>query len=196
MNKAFRSYMWALMLGTLIVQGCTRESVRPDGSSVVAGTAPAATSSTGGAATRAGDEDKVAVRADTRQRFDAVAAAVRKEMSPGGRFEFVSGVDHHTVDQLLADMQALFNQFGAVDKMDADSKIRLFNDQEKINGILTKNDSNRQICTREMPVGTHFPKVVCETYGEIRREQQRNTDFVQRRSMQRKFVAGSMGSTH
>lgn len=109
-----------------------------------------------------------------------MAAAVRKEMSRGGRFQFVSGKERQAVDARLADMQALFDRFGAVDKMDVDSKIRLFNDQEKINGILTRTDSNRQICTREMPVGTHFPKMVCQTYGEMRRQQQGDSNFLLR----------------
>lgn len=139
--------------------------------------------------------DKVAVRADTKTRFEAVAAAVRKEMSPGGRFEFVSRLERDTVNRRLADMQTLFSQFGAVAKMDADSKVRLYNDQEEINGILTRNDSNRQICTREVPVGTHFPKMVCETYGELRREQLRTTEFLDRPGMQRRH-AGSPGSVH
>lgn len=137
-----------------------------------------------GAAVPTNADDKVAVRADTKQRFDDVAAAVRKEMAPGGRFEFVSGLERHTVDQRLADMQALFNRFGAVAKMDADSKVRLFDDQEKIDGILTRNDSNRQICIREIPVGTHFPKMMCRTYGEIRRLQQSNSNFMLRGNIQ------------
>lgn len=134
---------------------------------------------------------------DTKQRFDEVAAAVRKEMSSGGRFEFVSRRERYTVDRQLADMQALFNQFGAVDKMDANSKVRLFNDQEEINGILTRNDSDRRICVREVPVGTHFVKMVCETYGELKQEQLRTTEFLNRPGIQRaKPGEGSTASTH
>lgn len=197
MNKTTRSYTVALVLAGLATQGCTQHGdVRPGGSPY-AGTASAFGSEAGTAEAPMDANDKAAVRADTRTRFAAVATAVRKEMSPGGRFEFVSRLERQTVERRLADMQALFNRYGAVDKMDANSKVRMFNDQEEINGILTRNDSNRQICTREMPVGTHFPKMVCETYGELRREQMRTTEFLDRPSMQRaKHTMGSPGSVH
>ncbi|HJP98086.1 MAG TPA: hypothetical protein VJ862_05930 [Rhodanobacteraceae bacterium] len=89
-------------------------------------------------------------------------------------------MDRQIVDARLAEMQSLFDQFGSVHDMDVDTKVRLFNDQGKINGVLTRNDSNRQICAREMPVGTHFPKIFCETYGEMSRQQQRNSGFLLR----------------
>lgn len=196
MKKTARLYM-ILVFAALVLQGCAQSGeVRPS-EYTGAGPVPASASPGGGAAVPMDADNKVVVGADTKERFDAVAAAVRKEMSPGGRFEFVSGLERRTVDARLADMQSLFDQFGMVDKMDADSKIRLFNDQEKINGILTGNDGNRLICTREVPVGTHFPKMVCETYSEIRRQQQRNTEILDRPSMQRaKPPIGSPGSTH
>lgn len=157
MRKTVRSYM-ILVFAALVMQGCAQsDEVRPS-EFTGAGPVPASASPGGAAAVPIDADNKVAVGADTKERFDAVAAAVRKEMSPGGRFEFVSGLERRTVDARLADMRSLFDQFGMVDKMDADSKIRLFNDQEKINGILTRNDGNRLVCTREVPVGTHSPK--------------------------------------
>lgn len=181
MSKTFPWYMLAPVLATLAMQGCTRRgAVRPAGSAGDVGIAPAPASAAVTTEAPTSAYDKVANRADNKRSFDAVAAAIRKEMSPGGRFEFVSGVERHTVDARLVEMQSLFNQFGSVDKMDIGSKVRLFNDQELINGILTRNDNNRQVCDWEMPVGTHFPKVVCATYGEIRRQQQGNLDFLLR----------------
>lgn len=180
MKKTSRFYTPALVLAMLGVQGCAPSGNARAGASPAVTTRPASAAPATGAAFPTNGEDKVAVRADTRQRFEAVAAAVRQEMSPGGRFEFVSGLERDTVDHRLADMQALFDRFGTVDEMDADSKVRLFNDQEKINGILTRNDSNREVCIREMPMGTHFPKIVCQTYGELRRQQEGNSDYLHR----------------
>ena len=178
-------YALPMAFGALVMQGCASRADIRDGALAAAASPPASPSSAVDAAAPAEtDGGEVMTRADTLSRFEAVAAAVQKEMSAGGRFEFVSGLDRQTVYQRLADMKILFNQFGAVDKMDTESRVRLFNDQEKINGILTRNDSNRLICTRDIPVGTDFPKMVCRTYGDIRRLRQSNTNFLLRGNIQ------------
>ena len=51
------------------------------------------------------------------------------------------------------------------------TKTELFNDQEAINGILTKDDSNRVVCSYERPLGSLIPQKTCRTYGEIQRQQ-------------------------
>jgi len=117
------------------------------------------------------DEAQKTAKADTKEAFDLVAAAVKQEMTPGGRYEFVDGKNRDTLNQRLDDMQSLFNQYGSVNKMDQASKVRLYNDQELVDGILTKNDSNREVCTREATLGSNIPHVTCRTYGQIRRDQ-------------------------
>ena len=117
------------------------------------------------------DEAQKTAKADTKEAFDLVAAAVKQEMTPGGRYEFVEGKNRDTLNQRLDDMQSLFDQYGSVDKMDQASKVRLYNDQELVDGILTKNDSNREVCTREASLGSNIPHVTCRTYGQIRRDQ-------------------------
>lgn len=118
----------------------------------------------------AGDAQKVG-KADNKQAFDLVVAAVKTEMQPGGRYEFVDGQNRITVNQKLDEMSSLFNQFGSVDKMDQATKVTLYNDQELVDGILTKDDSNREVCTREASLGSNIPHVTCRTYGQIRRDQ-------------------------
>jgi hypothetical protein len=183
----------SLMIGALILQGCA--TTGSTGSNVGSAPAPVTQSAGSSLAVPEGNGKPLAT-AGTRDRFQAVAATVREQMARGGRFEFVSRLERETVEAKLADMQSLFDRFGAVDKMDSDSKIRLFNDQELINGILTRNDSNREICAREVPVGTHFPTMVCHTYGEIRRQQQGLIRFLDRSGPQTKPHVGPLGSGH
>jgi len=118
----------------------------------------------------AADAQKIG-KADNKQTFDLVVAAVRQEMQPGGRYEFVDGQNRKTVNQKLDEMSSLFNQFGSVDKMDQATKVTLYNDQELVDSILTKDDSNREICQREASLGSNIPRVICRTYGQIRMEQ-------------------------
>jgi hypothetical protein len=110
-------------------------------------------------------------KATNKADFDLVVAAVKQQMAPGGRYEFVDGRNRDTVNQRLGEMQKLFDQYGTVDKMDQASKVTLYNDQELIDGILTQDDSNRQVCTREASLGSNIPHVSCRTYGQIRRDQ-------------------------
>jgi hypothetical protein len=107
-----------------------------------------------------------AFNADTKEKFDDVAASVRKEMTHGGRYEFVKADERKTIDQSLDDMTQLFDQHGSVQAMNQDTKVRLFNDQELVNSILTKRDRDRVICTNQAPIGSHIPVTKCHTYGQ------------------------------
>ena len=119
----------------------------------------------------AAEPAKATIKADNKAAFDAVAAAVRQQLDPGGRWEYTSKLEKEQVNQRLDDMQMLFDQFGTVEKMNDATKARLFNDQEAVNEILTKRDDLHMVCTEETPTGSHIPKRICRTYGDIRREQ-------------------------
>lgn len=130
------------------------------------------------------DEPKQIVKADNAQDFAVVATAVRQEMQTGGRYEFTPEAERGTIDARLADMSGLFEKRGTVDAMTADEKVRLMNDQSQINAILTRRDSERLICKREAPTGSHLTRSVCRTYGEIERSQRDTTQYLQDRKMQ------------
>lgn len=111
------------------------------------------------------------VKADTKANFEAVAAAVQKQMQPGGRWQYVNKDERATVDGSFADMAKLYDQFGSVDKMDQAAKVRLLADQSTVNAILTKKDGDRLICETTVPVGSHFPVKKCKTYAQMQSEQ-------------------------
>lgn len=119
----------------------------------------------------AAEPARATVKADNKAAFEAVAAAVRQQLNTGGRWEYTSKLEKEQVNQRLDDMQMLFDQFGTVEKMNDATKARLFNDQEAVNEILTKRDDLHMVCTEETPTGSHIPKRICRTYGDIRREQ-------------------------
>ncbi|WP_157971338.1 hypothetical protein [Dyella sp. C9] len=110
------------------------------------------------------------VKADTRDDFDTVAARVREQMSPGGRFEFVTVTEHQTVESDLTRMQASFDRFGNVSAMDAPAKIQLYNDQSEINAILTRRDGDREVCESALPTGSNIPRTTCRKYSDIERD--------------------------
>lgn len=107
-----------------------------------------------------------AFNADTKDKFESVSASVRKELEKGGRYEYVKPEERRQIEQKLTDMGAAFNESGSVQTMKEDTKIKLFNDQEVINSILTKRDKDRVICTNQAPLGSHIPVTSCHTYGQ------------------------------
>jgi hypothetical protein len=135
-----------------------------------------------------------ALNADTRDKFEAVASDVRKEMEPGGRYEYIKPEERQTVDRKLSEMEALLSA-SDVAAMKQDDKIKLFNAQEIVNSILTRRDSDRVICKNETKVGSHIPTTNCHTYGqeeEARRGTHNQLDEWLRRGC---AVAGCVGAS-
>ena len=106
------------------------------------------------------------INADTKEAFATVVAGVRSEMVDGGKYEFVQTKERVQIDEKFNDMTTLFDQYGTVSAMTQDAKIRLFNDQEVVNSILTKRDRDRVICTNKAPIGSHIPVTSCHTYAQ------------------------------
>lgn len=122
------------------------------------------------------------VKADTKADFTAVVAAVKREMVPGGRYEFVSSSERQTIDASLGEMQSLFDRFETVAEMDKDAKFQLYVDQENVNAILTHRDDRRMVCKSERPIGSLLPKRTCRTYGEVERGRQYTQEEMIRRA--------------
>ena len=108
-----------------------------------------------------------AVVADTAEKFTALADTIRGQMAPGKRYEFLGKSDRLTVDQSLDNMAAMLQKAGSVDAMRPEEKTQLFNEQEKVNGILARNADDRLVCTHVAPVGSHLPVTQCRTAREI-----------------------------
>ncbi len=106
------------------------------------------------------------VNAQSEEAFAQLSDNVRRDMAAGGRYEFVTPGERATVDKSFGAMTALFRERQSVDKMSEPEKVALFNNQEVVNSILTKRDSDRVICENRVPVGSHIPKTSCHTYGQ------------------------------
>lgn len=110
------------------------------------------------------------VSADTPEKFAAVAAGVRTDMAPGGRYEFIRPDQKGKVEADLNLMMQLLQQSGSVTAMREDQKVQLFNTQENLNGILTHSDKNRLVCENVAAAGSLLRTNKCKTLGEIERD--------------------------
>jgi hypothetical protein len=133
--------------------------------------------------------------ADSKDKFDTVAANVREGMKPGGRYEYVKPAERATIEQKLSMMDSLFKQSPTVAGMSQETKIELYNDQEVVNSILTQRDSERVICKKEAPIGSHIPITTCSTYGQLQ-DAHKNSETVKQgwtRTQCGDVVKGSCG---
>jgi hypothetical protein len=105
--------------------------------------------------------------ADTPEKFAQTADQVRKEMAPGGRYEFIRPDDKAKAEADMNAMAAILQKSGSVAAMKEDEKVKLFNAQEHLNGILTHSDRNRLVCENTAPTGSNLRRPTCLTVGEI-----------------------------
>ena len=127
-------------------------------------------------------DDKVIqkpVAADTPEKFAQTAEQVRKEMSTGGRYEFINPGDKAKAEADMDSMSSLLQKSGSVAAMNQDQKVQLFNTQEHLNGILTRSDRNRLVCENTAPTGSNLRRPTCLTVGEIETKRQHDQKGVQ-----------------
>jgi hypothetical protein len=111
------------------------------------------------------DESSRFVDIEKQQQFDEQAAAIRKEMQPGGRFEFVTPEERGTVDTQLDRIAAVLkNRAGAA--LDDDDRLDIYAAQENANAILTQRDGRRLICEFSAPTGSNRKVKQCVTYAD------------------------------
>jgi len=189
--KISSALLYSLMIGSLVLQGCaTTSSTRNQAAASAPTAAPVATpaqaAQPAGAPAAAIPEQngKPVVKADSKENFEAIVAAIHQQMQPGGRWQYIDARERTTVDGSFADMGKLYDQFGSVDKMDQAAKIRLLADQSTVNAILTRKDGDRLICQTVMPVGSHLPMKTCKTYAQIQAEQNGAQEFLRTRAVQ------------
>ena len=135
------------------------------------------------------------LNADTREKFQAVAESVHNEMQPGGRYEYVKPQERATIERSLAEMDALFAATGGVEHMKQDDKVKLFNEQEVVNSILTRRDRDRVICEDKPKLGSHVRTTNCHTYGQEEEARRGSQDTMGEWTRRGCAVAGCVGSS-
>ena len=139
--KTSSGLILAAAMGTLMLQGCAATGgTRANAAPTAAPAAQAAPMAMAPAAKVPEENGKPVVKADTAENFAAVVAAIHQQMQPGGRWEYVDSQERATINGSFGDMQALYDRFGSVDKMDQAARMRLLADQNTVNAILTRKD--------------------------------------------------------
>jgi hypothetical protein len=131
-----------------------------------------------------GDEvvKKPVDKADTPEKLQAMIDSIHAEMAADKRYEFINPTERRNVDADFATMTALMTQAGSVEAMKQPDRIKLFNAQEHVNGILTHSDRNRLICERRSKMGSNLPVTECRTLADIELNHSETRQFMQDRS--------------
>lgn len=87
------------------------------------------------------------------------------ELDTAGREKVVAGF--HRMDELFGDAKSL-------NDLSAETKVELFNEQAKINAILTNaQEASREVCKRHRSVNSRLRNTECHTVAEWERRRER-----------------------
>ncbi|MGH8063139.1 MAG: hypothetical protein ACREO7_14125 [Pseudoxanthomonas sp.] len=113
---------------------------------------------------------KDAAALDLNASFTQQKAQIERDLGDGETYTEISSQDRATVREALNRIAGKLDMAGSVESLTGQQKADVFNDQEKINTILTKaSEDSRLVCRREMKVGSHRPITECLTVAERQR---------------------------
>jgi hypothetical protein len=128
--------------------------------------------------------------ADSRTAFDDQALAIRKQMEAGGHYEFVSAAERKEVEDGLAHVAAILARHDDPAAITDKERLELYQAQENVNAVLTRNDGRRVICERRAPTGSRLGKDFCRTFAEQERERRATRKDVMDRQRQPSGISG------
>jgi hypothetical protein len=120
--------------------------------------------------------------ADTPDKLQATIDSIHAEMAQNKRYEFINPTERRDVDADFTTMMTLMTNAGSVSAMKQPERIKLFNTQEHVNGILTHTDRNRLICERHAKMGSNVPVTECRTLADVELNRSETHKFMQDRS--------------
>lgn len=113
---------------------------------------------------------KDAAALDLTASFTQQKEQIERELGDGETYAEISSQDRATVREALNRIASKLDMAGSVESLTGQQKADVFNDQEKINTILTKaSEDSRLVCRREKKVGSHREITECLTVAERRR---------------------------
>lgn len=95
---------------------------------------------------------------------------IEEDLADGKTYAEISNSDRATVRESLHRIGNRLEGVDSIDSLDMETKVDIFNEQEKINTILTQAAADsRLVCERSAPTGTRMRKTQCQTVAERRR---------------------------
>lgn len=109
--------------------------------------------------------------------FPSVKAQIEKELADGKTYSELTATEKREVLAALERIETLLAEAGSVEALPTEAKVRLINDQEFVNTVLTQGrEGSRLICRQETKTGSHRRTPKCQTVAERRRELESSQD--------------------
>jgi hypothetical protein len=109
--------------------------------------------------------------------FKALTVSLQTEMQPGGRYAYVKPDEHRRIDADFQKIQALLEKQAAGVELSQVELAQQYTAQSEANALFHQRDGDREVCERVEPIGSHVPKMVCQTYAHIQ-ESRKNAQNV------------------
>lgn len=107
---------------------------------------------------------------DLSKTFEAQHTAIITALGDGKTYAEISSDSRQRVIASLDRISGLLGDAQNVNQLPESTKVEVFNEQEKVNTLLTQaHDDSRLVCRREKTTGSNRPTNVCSTVAERRR---------------------------
>ena len=115
--------------------------------------------------------------------FDEQAKTIRVELASSDKYREITREDRALVTSTLDRMGTRIEEAGGVDRLAPQAMVDVFNDQEKVNAVLTRaREDSRMVCKRERKTGSNFTSNSCMTVAQRRRHSEASRDYLRRQS--------------
>ncbi|RYG13861.1 MAG: hypothetical protein EON92_04165 [Burkholderiales bacterium] len=105
-----------------------------------------------------------------RNSFTEQRTRILGQLADGETYSEISSADRARVKEALHRIDSRLESAGGVDRLTAQQKSDVFNDQEVVNTLLTQaSDDSRLVCRREKKVGSHRTITECMTVAQRQR---------------------------
>jgi hypothetical protein len=113
--------------------------------------------------------------------FETTHANIKRALDDRSAYSELSGTQRRDVLEALERMQRILAQADSVSQLDEEAKVKLFNDQEVVNTLLTQAAADsRLVCRQHGKTGSHRKTTKCRTVAEIRRERETSQEAARR----------------
>ena len=113
--------------------------------------------------------------------FAAQRAGIESDLAAGKTYAEISAQDRAAVREALDRITGELAGIDSIEELDEPTKATVFNEQEKINTILTQaRADSRLVCEHSRPTGSHRKVTRCQTVAERRRNMEESRDRLHR----------------
>ena len=116
--------------------------------------------------------------------FAEQRAEIEEDLADGKTYAEINHSDRAEVREALDRISRELEGVDSVAELAEPAKVTVFNEQERINTILTQaRADSRLVCDRSRPTGSHRKVTKCQTVAERRRRMEADQDHLQRNIM-------------